>query len=114
LWTTCAGKVHAMTKTEVHELVGMLALKYEDFPLFDEPLWVQSFAMADADAAFEAARVWCKYHAVWPSIAELSEIIHRMTEGMRAGKEKLWKAYLDECRRQGREPTFQWLIPEVA
>jgi hypothetical protein len=37
-----------------------------------------------------------------------------MTEGMRAGKEKLWKAYLDECRRQGREPTFQWLIPEVA
>jgi hypothetical protein len=102
-----------MTESEVHELVGMLAHRYPDFPLADEDRWVQSFALADAEATFEAASVWCRYHTVWPSIAELSEIVHRMTEGMRVGKERLWKAYLEECRRQGRDPTFQWLIPEA-
>lgn len=108
-----AGERSGVTESEVHELIGMLKYEYPDFPTRDAPLWVNSLALADAEAAFEATRLWCMHHTVWPLIAELEEVVRRMTKGISTGKERMWQGYLAECRRQGREPTFEWLIPEA-
>lgn len=102
-----------MTESEVHELIGMLQHRYPEFPTRDVRYWVESLAMADAEVAFQAVRTWCKYHMDWPTLAELGEITRRMTDGIQKGKQLMWNAYLAECNRQGRDPTFEWLMPEA-
>lgn len=102
-----------MTDSEVHEMLAMLVRRYPNFPDDDPDLWVQSFAVVNAQAAFAAVANWCHKHAVWPTIAEIHESIYRMTEGMHRGKAKMWDAYVAECARQGRQPTAEFLQPPV-
>ena len=102
-----------MTESEVHEMLAMIVRRYPNFPDQPEP-WVQSFVLADAQVAFAAVAHWCHRHTAWPTIAEVHEMIYRMTEGMSRGKARAWDAYVSECARQGREPTAQFLQPEMA
>lgn len=100
-----------MTDSEVHELLAMLLRRYPTFPDDEPDLWVQSFALVDAQVAFAAAAHWCHKYPVWPTIAELHEVVYRMTEGMSRGKARMWDAYVAECSRQGRKPSLEFLQP---
>ncbi len=100
-----------MTDSEVHEMLAMLVRRYPNFPDTEPEVWVQSFALADAQVAFAAVAHWCHKFAVWPTIAEIHESMYRMTEGMQRGKARMWDAYVAECARQGREPSLDFLQP---
>lgn len=100
-----------MTEQEVHEAVGMILRRFPDFPADQEPVWVQSLALADRDAVFAAVAVWCENRSVWPMVVEIVEVVARMTIVMQRGKAIMWDAYISECERLGKTPTAMYLEP---
>jgi hypothetical protein len=103
-----------VTDNEVHEMLSVLLHRYPQFPIETADQWVQSFALADPELAFNAVAVWCQRHATWPMIAEVHEMMFRMSEGLARGRAAMWRGYAAECEKLGREPSHPMFDREIA
>ncbi len=103
-----------MTEGEVHEAIAMILRRFPEFPADQQAVWVNALALAEADHVFAAVRTWCERRVTWPFVAEIVEMVARMTKGIERGRSIAWEAYIEECLRCGRQPTACWLKPAEA